>query len=202
MEHKLRFHLFRAGAVLALAAVCSVSVAGIRPLGDPLPGGSWGQVFGYNLTTRGSTIDLIGVALLTGGPFESPTFRAFDAADWKILGEDPLDKGTPELAAAGTGTNPVSALDFELWFDAEPTDSVSLLFGAWQVGDLSPSETYLLTWDANAGLPAWEVDAVEWEVFRTDLPGAMESCVVPAPGAALLGAIGVGVVGWLKRRLS
>lgn len=49
--------------------------------------------------------------------------------------------------------------------------------------------------DGSAGAPFWYgYNHDEWLIFRTQVPP------IPAPGALVLGAIGVSVAGWLRRR--
>jgi hypothetical protein len=183
-------HRFNAisGAIIAVAvtAMCQVAVAGIVPVGDVLTGGSWGQRFEFN-SFDASSVDLVAVFLETGGPFEAPTFRGWDSPDWEIG----LD--APDLAAAGS-SSPVEKLGFGVWFEAEPADPLSFIFGAWRPGEQTPFEAYELSWTGGK-LRVWSGAPVPVGDIHRPIDGSHGVPVLPA---ALLGAVGVGVVSGLN----
>lgn len=66
--------------------------------------------------------------------------------------------------------------------------SWTLLSGTWD-GLLSDVTSFTIDMDLRSGIEYWNVDNVA-------------ITYIPAPGAALLGAMGLGLVGWVKRRLA
>ncbi len=93
--------------------------------------------------------------------------------------EDSLNSGAARaLVYQGDSDNPPATLAIAGGWPGAFT-STDWLFG-WEVGDVSSSAT---------------PDYNDFVVFVTDV-----QAVVPAPGAMILGALGLGLVGWTKRR--
>ncbi|MEW6252470.1 MAG: hypothetical protein AB1716_17670 [Planctomycetota bacterium] len=185
MDRKLRIVV-----MLLAGAACGCAAAGIVPIGDPISGQSWGQKFAYEAPA--GTVVQLGARIFDGGPFESPTFSAFDAPDWALTFEN--HPTAPTLAYAGTQSNPVVALGFEVWFEPEPSEPVSFVFAAWAPGQETPLEAYRLTWLGNGGTAGPDFKWISTPWVWLDNP------TVPAPAAVVLGATGLGIVGLLRRR--
>ena len=179
---------------LALGALVPCAMAGFQPIGDPIAGDSWAQRFVYDGSTAGA-IDLVAVQMIHGGPFESPTFREFTPIDgsWGILWELP-PSATPWIASAWTDPaapnyNPTESLSFDLWFVSDEWDPLGFMITAFQPGAQAPVETATMEWDG----AAWTITSDYWDITRQEI------VCIPAPGAVLLGVVGLGLVGTLKR---
>ena len=167
------------GGVAALLLLTAGSAfADLTPIGGPVEGGSWAQRF--EITGVGN-FDLVAVTMTSpGDAFESPTHSEFDNDDWALLVESP--SGTPLFASAGGPT--VDYLDWRIGFSAE--DDNPLEFDLTAFNSLGVAGSWHVSWDGTGetGDDGWTITPI------------------PAPAALLLGAIGLGLAGWLKRRVA
>jgi len=86
-----------------------------------------------------------------------------------------------------------------IWISGDPS-----VYRNWNGGEPSNSSQYGESEDfAEIGYTAYNGTWNDWGAQRPDfspIPGVIE--VVPAPGALLLGSMGMGLVGWMRRRQS
>ena len=164
--------------VILLIAVCPLALAELVPVGDPEGGGSWEQRF---LEISSAPIDLIGVCMVSAGTaFKSPAYNDFNDASWSIL----LDG---DVIASARG-NDLDTLEWNLHFDGSMDDPLVFDYYAFAGNELVSSAR--CSWVEGAAACQWFID-----------PGATNDppVLIPAPGAALLGAVGLLCLRWVRR---
>jgi len=192
---------------LLVLAVAPATQAGIRPVGDPIRAGSWGQRFVYETggedmdaftcETARDVVNVLAVGIVKGGPFESPTLRAFDVPQWRLVSESA--DVWPHFAVGATYVNPVDRLCFEIWFGSEPEEPVSFVLAAWRPGEVGSLEAFSLSW---SGLLGWESsDRGVWVVSAASPMDNPLMAPIPAPAAAALAGVGLGIACLVKRRM-
>ena len=184
-------------AVIVIVAICSSARADIQPLSGSMISDdtfvldeNWGQEFAYDSSTAATAgpIDLLAVELVDGGPFDLPVFRGLPSQQhWHLLWQTP--------AAASVGGDPVDTLSFELWFNSDPVEPLAIQLAAFASdGGMFPQQAFHAAWDGGE----WAFSPSGWNITRAEAMGSH----LPAPGAAVLGLIGLGLVGWVKQRFA
>jgi len=168
-------------AALTVLIITNSALANLTSIGGPVEGASWSQ--GFNESDVGN-FDLVAVRMVSAGDsFEHPAHSSL-LSDWSILYEN--DPTYPTLASA-SGTS-LTSMTWNINFAGSSSDPLTFDFVAFNGDTLL--ESARAVWNGSG----WNITAGTWEPERSEL------IPIPAPGAILLGGIGVAVVGWLRRR--
>jgi len=170
-------------AALLMAAP---AMADLVAVGEPVEGDSWCQAFQESGV---GTFDLVAVQMYSADDaFLSPTHRSFNRGSWATRGED----GPPVTAAWADGPGTTN-MTWSICFDE--TSSEPLTFDFVAFGGETLLESARAAWSGSG----WDIRVGHSDPWQ---PTRAEVEAIPAPGAIVLGLIGLGAIGmWARKRL-
>ena len=183
MRRVQRASVFLAFA-FALVAASHVSAAPTLD-GGPYIGASWW----LDVSASGiGSYDLVAVRIASGSDtFESAAIRNISDAGWS------MDLDEPALASlAGPA---VTSLSWDVYFAGAGPTALELDWALFNGPTLAAWTHWNI--DASGNLSSWQFNPTDgWKPGRDEVT----TPVIPAPAALLLGALGTGFVGYLRRR--
>lgn len=174
--------------LVALLTIVPAATANLTPLGDPQPIGSWAQRFEESGVGSFDLLAVVWVSPATTG-FEAPVFRNFTDPSWG-------NAINTKSVATATGSA-LNWMQFDLAFLPDTNVPISFMFYAFAPGVNTPVDSALASWNGGG----WSFRIVQDAMTRTSL-AVQTSIPVPAPAAAGLVALGLGLVGWFRRRFA